>query len=124
MAYTFLIDKAARLIRETWTGEVTIADLEDSCRDEWEHPDYIPGMALISDFRESWSNISADEVLRFASWFSSEDTPRKHAIVVSTQRSLDLGGLFTMIRDTNGEDRKRTQLFFSYVAAESWVAQS
>jgi hypothetical protein len=124
MPYTFSIDAEAGVIREIWTGEVTLADLEASCHDEWKHPDYVPGLNLISDFRNAYSNLSAEEVLRFASWFSDEDAPRKHAIVVSKQTGLDLAGIFSMIRESAGDRQKLTQMFFSPVAAEAWVVEA
>lgn len=123
MPFSFSIDREAGVVREIWTGEVTIADLEASCRAEWAHADYRPGFSIISDFRESFSSLSADEVLRFASWFSGEDTPRKHAIVVSKQHGLDMGGLFAIIRDSVGDPTKTTQLFFSINAAENWISE-
>ena len=123
MAYTFSIDSLARVIRETWTGSVTLTELEESSRAEWAHEDYRPGFSVISDFRKAESALTADEVLRFASWFSGEDTPRKHAIVVSKQTGLDHGGIFSMIRDSVGDQGRVTQLFFSLAAAEAWMAQ-
>ena len=124
MAYTFRIDKSARIVRETWTGTVTLAELQESSREEWAHPDYSPGFSLISDFRLATAHITADEVLLFASWFSGEDTPRRHAIIVAKQSGLDMGGMFSMIRDSIGDNRKETQLFFSSAAAETWIAQA
>src|SRR5690348_11209889 len=98
MAYAFTIDASARVIRETWTGKVTADEMQESCRAEWAHPDYRPGFSLISDFRLAETSMSADEVELFASWFSGngEDTPRRHAIIVSKQSGLDLGGMFSI----------------------------
>lgn len=123
MPYTFSIDNDAEVIRETWTGEVTLQELEESCRVEWVHADYRPGLDLISDFREAFSQLTADEVLRFASWFSGDEAPRRHAIIVSKQNGLDLAGIFSMIRESAGDQQKLTQLFFSKVAAEAWIAE-
>lgn len=121
MPYSFSIDTEVGVVRETWTGEVTIDDLKQSSIEEWAHADYRPGFAIISDFRDAYSHLTADEVLAFASWFSGEDTPRKHAIVVSKQQGLDLGGMFSMIRDSVGDPGRLTQLFFSLIAAENWI---
>jgi hypothetical protein len=124
MTYTFQIDKSARLVRETWTGTVTLAELQESSRAEWAHPDYSPGFSVISDFRLAVADITADEVLRFASWFSGEDTPRRHAIIIAKQSGLDMAGIFSMIRDSIGDEQKETQLFFSPAAAETWISQA
>jgi phage-related protein len=124
MPFSFQIDHHANLIRETWTGTVDIEQLRESCRQEWAHPEYRPGMPMISDFRDAEAILSADEVLQFASWFSDEDKPSKHAIVVSRELGLDMAGMYTLISDAAPGGDSSTQIFFSYAAAESWVLGS
>ncbi|HTE42663.1 MAG TPA: hypothetical protein VK629_17715 [Steroidobacteraceae bacterium] len=124
MPFTFSIDKAAGVIREVWTGRVDLAQLEESCRLEWSHPDYDRQFKLMSDFRASEADISADDVLRFASWFSGEDPPPKHAIVIARESGLALGGVFAMICDTvTHEHSQATRLFFSISTAERWLQE-
>jgi hypothetical protein len=121
MPFTFHIDTQADLIRETWSGSVDIAQLKESCRQEWAHPHYRPGMPLISDFRKAENQLSADEVLQFASWFSCEDKPIKHAIVVAREIGLDMANVYTLIGDSAQANQSCTEIFFSYAAAENWV---
>ncbi|MBC7983051.1 MAG: hypothetical protein H7Y02_04265 [Candidatus Obscuribacterales bacterium] len=120
MPFKFHIDTQANVIRETWSGTVDLEQLQESCRQEWTHPDYKSGMSLISDFRIAEGNITADEVLWFASWFSCKDTPVKHAIVVSRELGLDLAEMYTLI---SGATEAGTQIFLSYAMAESWIMQ-
>jgi hypothetical protein len=123
MPYSFVIDKEARVIRETWTGRVDIPELIESCKVEWQHPDYCKGLRMISDFRDAYAEITADEILKFASWFSGEDVPTKHAIVISRESGLALASMFTMICDSTRGDSKTTQLYFSRDSAERWIAE-
>jgi hypothetical protein len=121
MPYTFSIDKKDNVIRETWTGIFDLEQLKDSCYAEWSHPDYLQGLNLLSDLRLAKGRVSVDEVLQFASWFSNDDAPRRHAIVVRRERALDFAGMFSMIRETDNQQNHQTRLFFSYAEAEAWV---
>jgi hypothetical protein len=121
MPYIFLIDKKDNVIRETWTGIFDLAQLKDSCYAEWSHPDYRRGLNILSDFRQAIGRVSVDEVLQFASWFSNDDAPTRHAIVVRRERALDFAGMFSMIRDSDRPHDSQTRLFFSYAEAEAWV---
>lgn len=124
MAFTFLIDKSAGVIRETWTGTVDLEQLEQSCRQEWAHPDFHPRLKLMSDFSAAEAAITADDVLRFASWFSGEEPPPKHAIVVARETGLTLASAFTMICETvKHPESTATRLFFSATLAERWLEE-
>jgi hypothetical protein len=124
MPFSFQIDIHTNLIRETWSGAVDIEQLRESCRQEWAHPAYRPGMPMISDFRDAEAMLSADEVLQFASWFSGEDKPSKHAIVVAREVGLDMASMYTLISDAAQSSDSSTQIFFSYSAAENWILGS
>ena len=132
MPYRFTIDHNADVIRETWMGTVDVAELIESCREEWAHPDYRSGLNLLSDFRNAKGDMTADEVLKFASWFSNDEAPVRHAIVVRRERAFDFACLFSMIRDSAEASfvkdqlpdtgTSQTRLFFSYSEADAWVS--
>ena len=122
MPYTFSIDRKSNVIREVWRGSLDLQQLIDSCHDQWSHPDYRKGLNILSDFRWARSRLSADDVLKFASWFSNEDAPPKHAIVVRRQLGLDLANIFTIIRESTQLNQNGTRLFFSCTQAESWLS--
>jgi hypothetical protein len=121
MPYTFLIDNKNSVIRETWRGSFDLDQLMDSCRTEWSHPDYRKGLNILCDFRRARAKLTADDVLKFASWFSNEEAPSKVAIVIRRQRALDFAGMFSMIRESTNSYQNGTRLFFSYRQAESWL---
>jgi hypothetical protein len=121
MAYEFHIDRKAGIIRETWTGTLDYAELVESCRAEWAHPDYRPGLFVLSDFRRARTRMSADETLKFASWFCNDEAPPRHAIVVRRELGMDLAAIFAMIRDSHKPATERTRVFFSYTEADLWL---
>ena len=121
MPYVFEIDTSAGVIRETWTGAFGYRELVESCQAEWAHPDYRPGLNLLTDFRRARGRITVDEVLKFASWFCNDDAPSRHAIVVRRERALDYSAMFSMIRESHKPAEERTRLFFSYAEADLWV---
>lgn len=124
MPFKFQIDTSANVIRETWQGKVDAQQLIESCKQEWAHRDYRKGMPLISDFRRAEAMLSADEVLQFASWFSCGDTPSIHAIVVSRETGLDLASIYNLLSSGTDTSSALTEIFFSYVAAENWIADN
>ena len=121
MSYRFIIDTAQGLIRETWTDTIDLTQLIASSRDEWSHPDYRRGLNLLTDFRRARGRITADDVLRFASWFCNDAAPPRHAIVVRRERAFDFSSMFAMIRESTGTSNGQTRIFFSYSEAEAWV---
>ena len=122
MPYEFQIDRAAGIIRETWTGSVTYDELVDSCRAEWAHPEYSSDLSILCDFRRARARLSADEVLKFASWFSNDDAPPRLAIVVRRARGLDFAAIFLMIWSSHRPDAERIRLFFSLREADLWLS--
>jgi hypothetical protein len=96
----------------------------ESSRTEWSHPDYRKGLNILCDFRRARAKLTADEVLKFASWFSNEDAPSKVAIVIRRQRALDFARMFSMIRESTDSGHDCTRLFFSCQQAESWLVGS
>jgi hypothetical protein len=138
MPYSFVIDNRADVIRETWIGTFDLNDLIESCRVEWAHPDFRSGLKMLSDFRNAKGKLTADDVLKFASWFSNDEAPVRHAIVVRRERAFDFANLFSMIRESVEPQAKQaaagqsqasqstssqTRLFFSYAEADAWLAQ-
>ena len=128
MPYSFVIDNNAEVIRETWRGTFNLADLIESCHREWAHPDYRSGLNMLTDFRNAKGRLTADDVLQFASWFSNDDAPARHAIVVRRERAFDFANMFSMIRESVEAQGKQastseTRLFFSYAEANAWIEQ-
>jgi hypothetical protein len=140
MPYSFVIDNNAEVIRETWIGTFDLDELIESCHVEWAHPDYRSGLKMLSDFRNARGELTADDVLKFASWFSNDEAPVRHAIVVRRERAFDFANMFSMIRESvetqvvqarpapqqaaeSVARASQTRLFFSYAEADAWIVE-
>ena len=124
MPYIFLIDNKDNVIRETWTGTFDLQQLKESCYAEWSHPDYRNDLSILTDLRQARGKVSVEDVLKFASWFSNDNAPPRHAIVVRRERAFDFAGMFSMIRESDNSNDSLTRLFFSYVEAEAWLTSN
>jgi hypothetical protein len=124
MAYEFVIDTAANIIRETWTGRVDLAQLKQSSREEWEHPDYRKNMNMIVDFRQAKMDITADDVWEFATWFNQRESLTKLATVVSREVGFGMLRMFASISTASGGgvNDNNVRIFYSLAAAEAWIA--
>lgn len=121
MPFTFLIDKKDNVIRETWTGDVDLAQIKASCIQEWTHADYKQRMSLLSDFRQAVSNITPADVVQFALWFGEKDSPAKHAIVVGRESGFGFAKMFALMSDAAKQSVNATQVFYSLAEAEAWL---
>ncbi|HTE40920.1 MAG TPA: hypothetical protein VK629_08815 [Steroidobacteraceae bacterium] len=124
MPYQFVIDKAAKVVRETWTGVVTVADLKESSRAEWAHPDFQKDLNMISDFRRGSVEISTEEMWGLVSWFGQSEWVGKHALVVSREVGFGLARMFSTISEGQKHYSDSLQVFYSYEDAEKWLADS
>lgn len=121
MPFVFEIDTAAKVVRETWTGHVDLAQFKDSCIKEWAHRDYKPRMPMISDFRQAVSGIDVKDVTQFAMWFGDKDPPSKHAIVVGREVGFGFARMFALMSDAAKHETDKTRVFYSYADAEAWL---
>jgi hypothetical protein len=121
MPIAFEIDTAANVVRETWTGRVDVAQLKESCLQEWAHRDYKRRMPMISDFRQAISGIEAKDVMQFAMWFGDKDPPSKHAIVVGRETGFGFARMFALMSDAAKHETDKTRVFQKYVDAEAWL---
>jgi hypothetical protein len=124
MAYQFVIDSVANVVRETWTGVVTVGDLKDSSRQEWAHPDFHKELNMISDFRMASVEISTEEMWGLVSWFGQSEWVGKHALVVSREVGFGLARMFSTISEGQKHYSDSLQVFYSYEDAEKWLADS
>jgi hypothetical protein len=122
MAYQFVIDPAANVIRETWTGRVDLEQLKQSSREEWAHPDYRKNMDMIVDFREARMDITPDDVWEFAEWFNPRESLGKLATVVSREASFGILRMFGSISENMSAEQNNVRVFYSLAAAEAWIA--
>jgi len=125
MAYKFIIDAKANLIRETWTDRVDLAQMKESSEREWAHPDYRKDMDMIVDFRQARMDLTTDEVWDFAAWFSERESLSMMAVVVSREAAYGMARMFQSINSAQSPAAgtvDNARVFYSLEAAEAWLS--
>jgi hypothetical protein len=122
MAFQFVIDVPANLIRETWAGPVSLQNLFDSCKLEWADPNYRKQMNMLSDFRAARLEISHEELRGFADFMGRQEAVQRHAIVVSRQVGFGVARMFTSLSEASSPYWDSLRVFFDFDEAERWVA--
>jgi hypothetical protein len=121
MPFEFVIDKQAKVIRETWTGSIDLAQLKDSCRQEWAHPDYQRQLHMLSDFSRAQVDVTSNEIWTFVRWFGAQEALGKHALVVSREVGFGLARMFSSISEDAKKHFESMRIFYSTDAAEEWL---
>ena len=121
MPFEFSIDTTANVIRETWSGNVDLAQLKESCRQEWAHPDYQKRLHLISDFGGATVNLSSSDIWNFVRWFGQNESLGKFALVVSREVGFGLARMFSSISEDSKQYSESMRIFYSSAEAEAWI---
>ena len=121
MAFQFVIDVQANVIRETWTGPVSLENLFESCQLEWADPRYRKQMSMLSDFRAARIDITHEELRGFADFMGRQEAVQRHAIVVSRQVGFGLARMFTSLSEASSPYWDSLRVFFDFDEAERWV---
>jgi len=124
MPYEFVIDVPNNVIRETWTGSATMAQLKESSRQEWAHPDYHQDMNMLSDFRRCIVEITVEEMWGYVSWFGQQESLRRHALVVAREVGFGLARMFSSISEGQKHYSESLQVFYDYAEAEAWLVSA
>jgi hypothetical protein len=122
MPFEFEIDVAARVIREKWSGDVDLAQLKESCRQEWAHPDYQKHLHMICDLRGTNVNLSSSDIWTFVRWFGQNESLGKFALVVSREFGYGLARMFSSISEDSKQYSESMRIFYSSTDAEAWIA--
>lgn len=122
MPFRYVIDGAANLIRETWTGTVTPEELRESCRREWADPAYRRGMDMLSDFSAASFDITHDELRHFAMFIGQQEAVGRHAIVVGRQVGYGVARMFGSLSEINSPYWASLRVFQDLAKAERWLA--
>src|SRR4051812_35240223 len=120
MPFEFEIDTAAGVIRERWSGNVDLAQLKESCRQEWAHPDYRKHLHMICDFSGTTVNLSSSDIWTFVRWFGQNESLGKFALVVSREVGFGLARMFSSISEDSKQYSESMQIFYSAADAEAW----
>jgi hypothetical protein len=122
MPFEFEIDTAAKVIREKWSGDVDLAQLKESCRQEWAHPDYQKNLHMICDLSGTTPNLSSNDIWTFVRWFGQNESLGKFALVVSREFGFGLARMFSSISEDSKRYSESMRIFYSSTEAEAWIA--
>jgi hypothetical protein len=121
MPCQFQIDRHRNLVRETWTGVVTVDDLKRLSEQEWTHPDYIDGVDILSDFRAAQVEIDFERMTAYTAWLEQADTINRQAIVVSRATEYGLARMFATLTEET-QIWKNCEIFLDLSAALKWLS--
>ena len=122
MPYQFSIDVERNLVRECYTGPVTVEDLIACSKEEWAHPDYHGGMDVIVDCRDARFQLTRDQMHDYAALLASTDAVGRQAIIVSTTLGRGLARMFELTAESSFDVWKDSRVFTSIEDAELWLS--
>ena len=122
MPFSYTIDRDANLIRETWTGAATVADLRQISLDEWADPRYRPGVSILSDFRAARVTITYQEMVDYTRFLAGHGVVAKQAIVVATQLGFGLARMFELLTEDDRTIWESLRIFTDMDDAERWLS--
>jgi len=121
MPFEFVIDVPGNVIREKWSGTITLEELYDSCRQELAHPDFSKGMHLLSDFREAQSEFNHEELMEFAQYMAQTLPTLRHAVIVSRRVGFGVARMFGSMIEASSASPSPHRVFFDADEAEQWL---
>jgi hypothetical protein len=122
MPFQYVIDIPANLIRETYSGSVSLQQLFELSQLEWADPNYRKQMNMLSDFRAAKLEVSHEELRGFADYIGRHEAVQRHAIVVSRQVGFGVARMFTSLSEASSPYWNSLRVFFDFDEAERWVA--
>jgi len=122
MGYFLEINSAGNLVRETWSGDVTLENYKSAMAELRQHPEYRQGMDGLADYRRARIMLSYNSMTMLASLCSSAEKWRHVAIVVSRVVDYGLARMYQALTESTGSHVKEFRIFMSIEEAERWLA--
>jgi len=122
MGYLFQIDTGRNLVRETWSGDVTLEHYKSAMAELRHHPEYRQGMDGLTDYRGARIMLSYNSMTMLASLCSSREKWGHVAIVVSRVVDYGLARMYQALTESSGSHVKEFRIFMSIEEAERWLA--
>src|ERR1051326_4101551 len=122
MGYLFQIDSNRNLVRETWSGDVTLEDYKSAMAELRQHPEYRRGMDGLTDYRCARIMLSYKAMTMLASLCSTREKWRHVAVVVSRVVDYGLARMYQALTESSGSHFEEFRIFMSIEEAERWLA--
>lgn len=121
--YSFQIDKARNLIRETWKGRVTLERLEQADAELMNHPDFADGMHLLSDVRNAELDLHYSQMEAYVAEIGPKERWGKMAVVVSSVADRGMARMYETLCRFQPNYFQEFRIFESLEEAEKWMEQ-
>jgi len=122
MGYLLEIDSSRNLVRETWSGDVTLENYKSAIAELRHHPEYRQGMDGLTDYRCARIMLSYNSMTMLASLCSFTEKWRHVAVVVSRVVDYGLARMYQALTESSGSHVKEFGIFMSIEEAERWLA--
>jgi hypothetical protein len=119
--YEYKIDIDKHLVRERYSGTVTLKELIDCAKAEWADPAYRKNMNFVSDFRDVTYKVSQAEMRSFAALLAANDVIGRQAFVVSNTLGIGLSRMFSLTAESSYKVWDVARTFTDIDEAERWV---
>ena len=123
MSYSLTIDKEAKLIKVTWSGELLEEDIPVAFGELEELSRHHAGYNLLADHRGLAASPRVEllpEAIKFLQGLARNLGPYKYAVVVDKKISYGTG---RMVESRTFGTDVMVRPFYSIKEAESWLAQ-
>jgi hypothetical protein len=121
MEHLFEIDRSRNLVRERWSGEVTLRDYSAAFAELKRHPDYCEGMDALSDYRAARIKLSYEEMRILASRSTADERWNRVAIVVARLVDYGLARMYRALTEPHPAHIKEFSIFTSVEEADDWL---
>ena len=119
-----LFDQENNLVRITYTGEMSPADVLQSSLQMQQHPEYRPGMHSLSDFSNmTFVDIDFDEVHKYSAHLSDIEQVRgnvRWAMISSNSVNFGILRMFEMLNDNSPIEMR---VFDNGADARAWLSE-
>jgi hypothetical protein len=121
MPFTYTIDPARNLVRQTLWDVVTVADLREMTLAVRRDPHYRRRLDILADLRDATVDISHDDMIEFSRFLAVGSEIGRQAIVVRGQLEFGIARMFEQLTELEVV-RADIKVFLDLESAEHWLA--
>ena len=125
MPITAEIDKFARLVVTTGTGQLTKTDFLAHIDVVWSDPAIVGFDELIDTFNADLSALTSEDIAALVKSGVSIDSAisSKLTLCVGTELGYGLGRMYGSMRDTHADNAREVKVFYDLDFAHQWLAE-
>lgn len=121
MPFTYTIDPARNLVRQTLWDVVTVTDLKEMTLAVRRDPQYRRRLDILADVRDATVEISHDDMIEFSRFLAGSSEIGRQAIVVRGQLEFGIARMFEQLTELEVA-RADIKVFLDLESAEHWLS--